>query len=112
MSLHKHEPDHIVPIQHGGHSTPENIALSCIRYNRYKGPNIGSIDPVTGELVPFFNPRKHVWTEHFELQNGWIQPLSAEARVTVKILRLNDQERIKERRQLMKLGLLKISPYQ
>lgn len=105
LALHKHEPDHIVSRQHGGESEPGNLALACFRCNRHKGPNVGSFDPQTGELVPFYNPRTQVWSEHFQLQDGSIQPLTAEGRVTVKILNLNDQVRILERQRLSALGL-------
>lgn len=104
-ALHKHEPDHIVPRQHGGQSTQENLALSCMRCNRYKGSNIGSYDPQTGELTPFFNPRTQDWHNHFKLEGAIIQPLTAVARVTVKILRINDENRVHEREQLQKAGL-------
>lgn len=107
-SLHKHEPDHIIPIQHGGHTTADNFSLSCMRCNRYKGPNIGSFDPETGELVRFFNPRRQNWTQHFELRNATIYPLTAEARVTVKIFRINDRERVLERRKLIEAKILTI----
>ncbi|RJP27266.1 MAG: HNH endonuclease [Candidatus Omnitrophota bacterium] len=36
VSLHKHEPDHIVPCQHGGNTEAGNLALSCMRCNRYR----------------------------------------------------------------------------
>jgi hypothetical protein len=105
IALHRHEPDHIVPRQHGGENDAENLALACLRCNRYKGPNIGSLDPSTGELVRFFNPRTQRWEEHFEWDGAIIHPLTAEARVTVKILRLNDEERIVERQRLIAIGL-------
>ena len=66
---------------------------------------MGSFDPQTGELVPFFNPRTQDWKKHFELEKGAIRALTAEARVTVKILRFNDEERITERQRLINLGL-------
>lgn len=105
FALHKHEPDHIVPIQHGGESTEDNLCLACMRCNRYKGPNVGSFDPETGKLVPFFNPRKQQWSEHFKLENAFIIPLTAEARVTVKIFHMNDKARLEERQQLLEAGL-------
>ncbi len=58
-ALHKHEPDHIIPRQHGGKTEAANLAFACMRCNRYKGPNIGSFDEQTGDLTPFFNPRVH-----------------------------------------------------
>lgn len=105
LSLHRHEPDHIVPIQHGGQTEPENLSLACIRCNRYKGPNIGSFDPETGKLVPFFNPRFQKWEEHFRLNGAVICPLTAEGRVTVKIFRLNDEDRLTERQRMTEAGL-------
>lgn len=44
-----------------------------------------------------FNPRTDVWSDHFEWDGPIIQPLTPEGRVTVKILRLNDPERVAER---------------
>lgn len=104
-ALHKHEPDHIVPRQHGGETDLANLALACMRCNRYKGPNIGSFDPITGELTAFFNPRTQDWHEHFALEMALVRPLSAEARVTTKILRINDEERLLERLILVDAGL-------
>lgn len=104
-AFHQHEPDHIVPRQHGGETRLGNLALACLRCNRYKGPNVGSFDPLTGELVPLFNPRTQVWAEHFVLEGGTIRPLTPAARVTVKILRLNDDDRVAERQWLLTAGL-------
>lgn len=103
-ALHKHEPDHIVPRQHGGETEASNLALACFRCNRYKGPNVGSFDPLTGELVPLFNPRTQRWEDHFQLEEATIQPLTPEARVTVRILHLNDEDRVAERQVLMHAG--------
>jgi hypothetical protein len=105
MVVHPHEPDHIVPVQHGGESTLENLALACMRCNRYKGPNIGSYDPVDGQLVALFNPRVQKWSEHFALEGGRIAPLTAVGRVTVKILNLNEERRVLERETLLESGL-------
>jgi hypothetical protein len=102
---HPHESDHIVPVQHGGETTAENLALACMRCNRHKGPNVGSYDPAGGQLVAFFNPRTQMWREHFGLDGGQIVPLTAAGRVTVKILQLNDPRRVAEREALIKIGL-------
>ncbi len=104
LSLHRHEPDHIVPRQHGGVSEPGNLALACMRCNRHKGPNVGSFDPITGRLTPFFNPRTQSWIEHFVLMGDNIKPFSAEGRVTASIMRFNDSERVAERRLLRESG--------
>ncbi len=93
-------------MQHGGGTDKENLALACMRCNRFKGPNVGSFDPETGFLVPFFNPRKQKWEEHFQINNGLIIPLTPEARVTEKILRLNDEDRVLERKLMIEADLL------
>ena len=106
FALRKHEPDHIRARQHGGLSVFENLAFACFLCNRYKGPNIASFDPLTGQLVLLFNPRTQLWHEHFEWEGAFIQPPTAEARVTVNLLRLNDKERLAERQTLLEAGLL------
>lgn len=105
VALHKHEVDHIVPSQHGGETKEKNLALSCMRCNRYKGPNVGSFDPDTGELVQFFNPRIHKWDDHFTLEEGFVQPRTPEARVTINIFNINQDERVSERKRLLESGL-------
>ncbi len=102
---HKHEPDHIIPKQHEGQTTADNLALACARCNRYKGYNVGSFDPASGQLVPFFHPRRQTWAEHFYLDGAIIQPLTPEGRVTAKMLHFNDAERIEERLRLIEVGL-------
>jgi hypothetical protein len=102
-SAFQHEPDHITPLQHDGKTTTDNLALACVRCNRRKGPIVGSFDPETGALVPFFNPRTQRWSDHFRLERAIIQPLTPQARITVKILRLNDARRVEERERLMVL---------
>src|SRR5580700_9580832 len=59
------EIDHIIAKQHGGVTSLDNLALSCPRCNRYKGPNVGGIDPETGNLTRLFHPRKDRWSDHF-----------------------------------------------
>lgn len=99
-----HQADHIIPEQHGGSTSAENLALACIHCNRYKGPNLASLDPLTGELTPLFNPRIQVWTEHFILEQAYIQPLSPIGRVTAQLLRLNHPDRIRVRQALTEVG--------
>lgn len=41
----------------------------------------------------------------FEFEGAIIRPLTPEGRVTVKILRLNDEDRLLERSYLMETGL-------
>lgn len=101
----KHEPDHIISRKHDGETTLENLALACFDCNRHKGTDVASYDDLTGNLTAFFNPRTQVWTEHFQMQNAEIVGLTPEARVVVKILQLNSEERIEQRQMLIDLGV-------
>ena len=103
-SLLNFEMEHIIAEKHGGSSEEDNLALACPHCNRFKGSDLGSLDSETGILTPFFNPRTQSWGEHFQLDGAMIVPLSAEGRVTVKILQLNYPERLLERERLIKVN--------
>lgn len=105
VTVYKHEPDHIIPKQHDGQTTADNLALACSRCNRYKGYNVGSFDPESGDLVPFFNPRTQVWSVHFRLEGAFIQPLTPAGRVTAKMLHFNEFDRVEERERLIEINL-------
>jgi hypothetical protein len=98
------EVEHIVAEKHGGATTADNLALACPYCNRYKGTDLGSLDPATGLLTPFFNPRTQDWHDHFGLDGPLIVPRTAIGRVTVAILQLNHPDRILERRHLLRIG--------
>jgi hypothetical protein len=104
-SLFAFEMEHIIAEKHGGKTTADNLALACPYCNRAKGTDLGSIDSETGILTPFFNPRTQYWSEHFQLkENAQILPITAEGRVTTKILQFNEPDRIVERLQLQATG--------
>jgi len=100
-----HEPDHLIATKHGGETISANLVLACFDCNRFKGPNIASLDPVTGELVSLFNPRTQRWSEHFKLNGGTIVPLTPVGPVTEKMLRLNLSVRAAARERWFALGL-------
>jgi hypothetical protein len=54
--------EHIISRQHGGTDDSGGLALAFDRCNAYKGPNLTSIDPGTGAVVPLFNPRADAWS--------------------------------------------------
>lgn len=88
-------------MKHGGSTTPDNLAYACIFCNLQKGTDLGSINWQTGELVRFFNPRRDVWGEHFELDEAVIQPLTDIGEVTARILEFNNSDRLLERQALI-----------
>jgi hypothetical protein len=98
------EVEHIVAEKHGGATTSDNLALACPYCNRHKGTDLGSIDPQTGALTPFFNPRTQHWHDHFVLDGALIIPQTPVGRVTVRILQLNHSDRALEREALIRIG--------
>ncbi|MDX2096131.1 MAG: HNH endonuclease signature motif containing protein [Leptolyngbyaceae cyanobacterium bins.59] len=101
-----HEIDHIVAEKHGGLTQEDNLALSCTLCNKYKGTDLASIDPETGEITPLYHPRRDCWSEHFSLTGAVFIPLTPVGRVTVRLLQLNRDDRIKERELLIKAGII------
>lgn len=99
-----HQVDHIVSRKHGGSSTADNLALACIICNRYKGSDVASINPGSGQVVRLFHPRHDQWADHFRIQAEVIEALTEVGMVTLQVLRLNAPERLAERRLLQTLN--------
>jgi hypothetical protein len=100
FTLAEHEIDHVIALKHGGQLDAGNLALCCTVCNRFKGSDIASIDPQTGQLTALFHPRNDRWDDHHELRKGEIVGLTAKGRVTVRLLQMNRLTRIKERQLL------------
>jgi HNH endonuclease len=98
VSFAKHQIDHVIAEKHGGLTVEQNLALSCTICNKHKGSDISSIDYETDAIVPLFNPRKDVWSEHFKIENGTFIGLTANARATIRLLQINNLSRVEERK--------------
>ncbi len=96
--------DHIIARQHGGESQSENLALSCVRCNSAKGPNIAGIDPQSRTLTPLFHPRRNRWSDHFRLERNWIIGTTAIGRTTVHVLQFNHPDYLALRSSLQEEG--------
>ncbi len=103
-SFFGHEPDHIIATQHGGKTTLGNLALACLQCNRYKGPNIASVDPGTQQTVRLFNPRTDRWSDHFRAEGARLVPLTAVGRATAALLQFSRVERQQTRHNLWLAG--------
>jgi hypothetical protein len=99
-----HQVDHIVSRKHGGFSDFANLAYACVICNRNKGSDVASIDPITGDAVRLFHPRRDGWNDHLALAGEVIEPRSKIGAATVQVLHLNTSERLAERRLLQSLG--------
>lgn len=81
--------EHIIARKHGGQDETENLAWACIFCNLYKGPNLASFDPDTGELTRLFHPRRDRWEEHFRIEGAQIVGLTPVGRTTCWLLEMN-----------------------
>jgi HNH endonuclease len=108
FSFSPHEIDHVIAEKHGGETTEENLALACKLCNTFKGSDIASIDPLTHEITPLYNPRRDRWQENFELSGAELMPLTNRARTTIRLLQLNRRDRIAERRLWIASGLVRL----
>jgi len=98
--------DHIRSQKHNGPTSLENLALSCLPCNSYKGSDVASYDPETQALVALFNPRTEHWHEHFSWSGPRLEGNTPVGRVTIALLRINSPERVEHRRLLIQAGLL------
>jgi len=98
------EIEHIIPRQHRGRTVLRNLAFSCLRCNKSKGPNLAGLDPHSRKLTPLFHPRRHKWAYHFRLDGPYIVGRTPIGRVTVYVLNMNHPLRVELRRQLIEEG--------
>ena len=96
--------DHIIASQHRLDDDPENLAWTCPKCNRKKGPNLSGLDPLTGSIVALFHPRKDRWTDHFRWSGPLVGGLTASGRATIALLDLNHDERVRLRQALLAEG--------
>lgn len=103
-SFFKFQIEHIISRKHGGSAESENLALACVFCNRYKGSDIATLNPQTNQLIQFYNPRTMRWREHFRLNEVVIEPQTDIGEATVRILQMNHDDQILERRVLYNRG--------
>ena len=96
--------EHIIAAKHGGATVEENLALACVFCNRFKGSDIATLLPDSGQLCRLFNPRIDTWAEHFRLQDMRLIGLTDIGRATVALLGLNHPDRLLEREALADVG--------
>ncbi|WP_027403086.1 HNH endonuclease [Aphanizomenon flos-aquae] len=105
FSIYTHEIDHIIAVKHGGQTLSENLALSCLPCNHYKGSDFATLDPNNGEIIRLFNPRLQVWDEHFTLKNAEIIGITDIGQATSRLLMFNTSSRMRSRKSLIDQNL-------
>ena len=104
-SFYTFHVEHIRSIKHGGTSDTENLAYGCPDCNFSKGSDIATFTENNEDIIRFFNPRKDIWSAHFEIQEGAIYGKTEIGIATVKIFKFNDLERLIFRQQLIQFSL-------
>ncbi len=92
--------DHIISVKHGGETEPNNLAYSYSMCNQNKGSNLGTYIPDSKRLIRLFHPRKDSWNTHFEVNEGEIIGKTRIGLATIKVLELNNPDRIILRQEL------------
>lgn len=97
---------HVEHIKPGGGDDMDNLALACATCNQSKARATAAPDPDTGDLVPLYNPRIHVWAEHFEwTENGtMLRGLTPVGRATIVRLQMNVARIVNARKVWVRAG--------
>ena len=89
--------DHVRPLRHGGRTVAGNLAPACWHCNQWKGPSIAAFDPLDDRPAFLFNPRGHIWEEHFEVRAGVVLGRTPAGRATAGLLKMNEPARVRLR---------------
>ena len=81
--------DHIMPVNAGGHDTADNLALACVSCSLRKAARLTAVDPMSGEHVALFHPRRDLWHDHFYWQGVRLVGRTATGRATIEALEVN-----------------------
>jgi 5-methylcytosine-specific restriction endonuclease McrA len=98
--------EHIIPEALNGPTEEENLWLACGRCNECKGNRATARDPMTGDTVPLFNPRKQRWDHHFAWteEDTVIAGMTQTGRAPVEALNLNRASLVRARRRWVAAG--------
>ena len=98
--------EHILARTKGGTTTLANLALACQGCNNHKYDKTDAPDPVSGQIVRLYHPRRDRWDEHFAWSDDFmlIIGLTPTGRATVEALLLNREGVINLHRLLYIIG--------
>jgi HNH endonuclease len=98
--------DHIVPRSAGGATHTDNLALACSGCNAHKYNKTSALDPVSGETVMLYHPRRDRFRDHFTWSDDFtrILGITPSGRATVEALHMNHDGVTNLRRLLHEAG--------
>lgn len=85
--------EHIFSKEKGGTDDEENLWLACRECNSHKFTKTHGFDSLTFAKVELFNPRKQIWSEHFEWDKSETKIIGKTpcGRATVDALQMNSE---------------------
>lgn len=88
--------EHIIP---NNGDNIDNLCLACPNCNLAKSAAIEALDTLTNEVVPLFNPRNQMWSDHFEWSPDglFLHGKTATGRATIIRLKMNRERIIRAR---------------
>ena len=96
--------DHIVSRKHGGPTDSANLAWACAVCNNFKGTDISTITGRELRLLRLFHPRQDRWLTCFLINGARIESANVVGEATAKLLKFNDETRLREREILVEIG--------
>ena len=96
--------DHIISRKHGGATESGNLAWACACCNNTKGSDVATLVGQPQRLLRLFHPRADRWSGCFLLNGVRIDPANLIGEGTVKLLQLNQNNRLRERETLAETG--------
>lgn len=90
------EIEHLIPEVLGGQTVEANLWLACRECNGRKGNRTTVVDPLSGAVVPLYNPRTQPWADHFRwsAEGDRLLGLTPSGRATILALGLNRPKRV------------------
>jgi len=100
------EVEHLTPKAKGGSDDESNLWVACHTCNLFKRDQTHAHDPMSGQSVALFNPRRQHWKRHFHWSEDGTLIIGHTAcgRATVIALNLNNLIAVTVRRNWVKAG--------
>ncbi|XZE20898.1 HNH endonuclease [Pirellulaceae bacterium SH449] len=97
--------EHVIPRVRGGTSELGNLALACPSCNLHKADRVSSALDRDSAAIALFHPRTHRWSDHFEWDDYQLVGKTDTGVLTIRLLNLNHERRIKIRQSEQIFGL-------
>ena len=97
--------EHVIPRSRGGLTEFWNLAWACPSCNLHKADRVEIPGVNSDSPVDLFNPRNHVWDEHFAWNGFEIVGLTPIGEALIVAFKLNQARRVRIRQAEQMLGL-------